>query len=192
MWRQTPLMYFQSLQRFSISKMVLLRTEQWLKQLKETSFNWKNVKWIQLHWRLCCINSFQENQTEDAIVCVLFTDGFKRVFISRSCGNTPARFHRILGVSTSYLSLYCTDVLFTRLHYFKVWRKNAIISRYKVPIPYLGFCQTFSCSVDLDWWPREPDSSPLKIDNVKTDRVSEQNSKTGFPFNALPSWIEQC
>lgn len=169
---------FKSLQRFSISKVVSLRTEQRLKQLKETSFDWKNVKLIQLHSRLCSINAFQENQTEDAIVCMLFTEGFKRVFISRSCGNSPARFHRILGVRTSLSRLYCTDVLFIRFYYFKVCRKNATILRYKVPILYLIFCQTSSCSIDLDWWQRERDSSPLKIDNVKIDRVSEQ--KIGF------------
>lgn len=174
-------MYFKSLQRFSISRMVSLGTE----QLKETSFHWKNVKLIQLHSRICCINSFQENETEDAIVRMLFTKGLKRVFISRSCGNSPARFHRILGVRTSLSCLYCTDVLFIRFHYFKVWRKNAIILRYKVPILYLSSCQTSSCSVDLDWRLRERDSSPLKIDNVKINRVSEQ--KIGFlSMSSLP------
>lgn len=109
----------------------------------------------------------------------------KRVFISRSCGNSPARFHRILGVRTSLSCLYCTDVLFIRFHYFKVWRKNAIILRCKVPILFLSSCQTSSCSVDLDWWLRERDSSPLKIDNVKIDRVSEQ--KIGFlSMSSLP------
>ena len=171
-------MYFKSLQRFSISRMVSLGTERWLKQLKETSFHWKNVKLIQLHSRICCINSFQENETEDAIVRMLFTKGLKRVFISRSCGNSPARFHRILGVRTSLSCLYCTDVLFIRFHYFKVWRKNAIILRCKVPILYLSSCQTSSCSVDLDWWLRERDSSPLKIDNVKIDRF--QSRKLDF------------